>query len=121
VPEEQRDWLRCDILNNGVNVVKVICPTKRGMPHNAARQGVGELIYMDAKHGMQKHTLKLVTVNAKDEEDELLVRPATLPARASLEPELLQKDIVAGDRLEQHLHRPGHPKSLCMRSTAKMW
>jgi hypothetical protein len=67
VPEEKREWLRCDISNNGVDVV--ICLAKRDMLRTASMRGVGEPIYMDATHGMQKYGLKLVTVHVKDEED----------------------------------------------------
>jgi hypothetical protein len=34
----------------------------------AVRRGVGQPIYMDATHGLQRYGLKVVTVHIKDEE-----------------------------------------------------
>jgi hypothetical protein len=45
VSEDKREWLRCDISNNGVDVVN--CLAKRDMLQTAAKRGVGEQIYMD--------------------------------------------------------------------------
>jgi hypothetical protein len=78
-PEERREWLRCDISKDGVDVV--ICLSKRDMLQTAARRGVDEPIYMDATHGMQKYGLKLVTVHVKDEED----KGATTPDNGCLQ------------------------------------
>lgn len=76
VPKEQRVWLRCDIDTAGENVV--VCLAKRGMIQTAIRRGVGEPMYMDATHGLQKYGLKVVTVHVKDEENKVSWLPCQL-------------------------------------------
>jgi hypothetical protein len=81
VPEEQREWLRCDVSSDASEVV--ICLAMRDMKATAVRRGINEPLYMDAAHGLrmrpmafgcgpwpsdaahglQKYGLKLVTVD----------------------------------------------------------
>jgi hypothetical protein len=71
VPEEQREWLRCDVSSDASEVV--ICLATRNMKATAVRRGINEPLYMDATHGLQKYGLKLVTVHVKDEESKGMI------------------------------------------------
>jgi hypothetical protein len=76
VPEEHRVWLRCDVDDNAHDVVIVLA--RRDMLQTAIQRGIGEPIYMDATHGMQKYGLKVVTVHVKGEEFRgMILRPAS--------------------------------------------
>jgi hypothetical protein len=48
----------------------LIVLARKDMLETAVRRGVGEPIYMDATHGLQKYGLKVVTVHIKDEESQ---------------------------------------------------
>jgi hypothetical protein len=66
-PSEQRQWLRCDIDSLAEDVCIVLA--RRDMLTTAVRRGMGEPLFMDATHGLQKYGLKLVTVHVLDEEN----------------------------------------------------
>lgn len=68
LPQEQRTWLRCEIDDDADNVMIVLA--RKEMLETAVRRGVGEPIYMDATHGLQKYGLKVITVHVKDEESQ---------------------------------------------------
>jgi hypothetical protein len=66
LPEEHRVWLRCDIDDDASEVLIVLA--RQDMLATAVRRGVGQPIYMDATHGLQRYGLKVVTVHIKDDE-----------------------------------------------------
>jgi hypothetical protein len=63
----KRQWLRCDIDSQAEDVCIVLA--RRSMLITAVRRGMGEPLFMDATHGLQKYGLKLVTVHVLDEEN----------------------------------------------------
>jgi hypothetical protein len=66
-PSEQRQWMRCDIDSQAEDVCIVLA--RRSMLITAVCRGMGEPLFMDATHGLQKYGLKLVTVHVFDEEN----------------------------------------------------
>jgi glutathionylspermidine synthase len=67
-PAYQRQWLRCNISEDGQDVLIVLA--KQGMIKCAVRRGMDEPFILDATHGLQRYgpNYKLVTGHIVDEE-----------------------------------------------------